>query len=96
MLLARLSAVQGEALRLRFFAGLTFPEIAQRMQCSLGTAKNRVRWGLLRLSQWIAADSIGPDAARENRATEDALELRNTQSAPAADPNKIDPSGTQP
>ena len=45
-LLDRLSTVQADALRLRFFGGLKFQEIADAMQCSLCTAKNRVRWGL--------------------------------------------------
>jgi RNA polymerase sigma-70 factor (ECF subfamily) len=56
-LLARLSPVQADALRLRFFGGLKFQEIADTMGCSLGTAKNRVQWGLAQLSKWLAADS---------------------------------------
>ena len=51
----RLSEPQADALRLRFFAGLTFPEIAAAMDCSLSTAKNRVKWGLMKL-----ADYVGP------------------------------------
>jgi len=51
--LAALSDVQADALRLRFFGGLKFQEIADAMQCSLGTAKNRVRWGLLRLATLV-------------------------------------------
>lgn len=54
-LLRRLPEVQGDALRLRFFGGLKFCEIADAMSCSLSTAKNRVKWGLLKL-----ADFIGP------------------------------------
>lgn len=49
-LLRELPAVQADALRLRFFAGLPFQEIADSMQCSLSSAKNRVRHGLARLS----------------------------------------------
>ncbi|QGJ69723.1 RNA polymerase ECF-type sigma factor [Planctomycetales bacterium 10988] len=48
--LERLPPDWAEALRLRFFQGLKFQEIADRMQCSLSTAKNRVKWGLQRLS----------------------------------------------
>lgn len=48
--LAALPAAQADALRLRFFGGLKFEEIAEAMQCSLGTAKNRVRWGLMRMA----------------------------------------------
>jgi RNA polymerase sigma-70 factor (ECF subfamily) len=51
--LAALPTVQADALRLRFFGGLKFEEIAETMQCSLGTAKNRVRWGLMRLADRV-------------------------------------------
>lgn len=63
-LLAQLSEVQADALRLRFFGGLKFQEIADTMQCSLLTAKNRVRWGLLRLAEMIEADAAGEITAR--------------------------------
>ncbi|HVX62481.1 MAG TPA: RNA polymerase sigma factor [Pirellulales bacterium] len=53
--LASLPTAQADALRLRFFGGLKFEEIAETMQCSLGTAKNRVRWGLLRLADSVHA-----------------------------------------
>ncbi|HQU44406.1 MAG TPA: sigma factor-like helix-turn-helix DNA-binding protein, partial [Pirellulales bacterium] len=52
-LLKDLPAAQADALRLRFFAGLKFDEIAETMQCSLGTAKNRVKWGLVRLAEMV-------------------------------------------
>jgi RNA polymerase sigma-70 factor (ECF subfamily) len=52
-MLARLPLPQADALRLRFFGGLKFHEIADTMQCSLNTAKNRVRLGLVRLAQMI-------------------------------------------
>src|SRR5487761_1195179 len=52
-LLAQLTPPQADALRLRFFGGLKFEEIAETMQCSLGTAKNRVKWGLMRLSELV-------------------------------------------
>ena len=54
-LLARLPEVQADALRLRFFGGLTFPEIAAAMQCSEPGAKNRVKSGLVTLSKWLVA-----------------------------------------
>jgi RNA polymerase sigma-70 factor (ECF subfamily) len=52
-LLARLPDMQADALRLRFFGGLTFPEIAAAMDCSEPGAKNRVKTGLLKLAQWL-------------------------------------------
>ncbi|HEX5102341.1 MAG TPA: RNA polymerase sigma factor, partial [Pirellulaceae bacterium] len=52
-LLARLPDVQADALRLRFFGGLTFPEIAAAMKCSEPGAKNRVKSGLTTLSKWL-------------------------------------------
>jgi len=65
-LLDELSAAQGDALRLRFFGGLKFQEIADTMQCSLSSAKQRVRHGLLQLNQKIQAkparrDVCAPD-----------------------------------
>ncbi len=53
LLLLELSVVQADALRLRFFGGLKFQEIAEAMECSLNTAKNRVRWGLMRLAELL-------------------------------------------
>lgn len=71
MLLARLPLPQADALRLRFFAGLKFHEIADAMQCSLNTAKNRVRAGLLRLAEWLdtagaASDTRGAGVEESN------------------------------
>jgi RNA polymerase sigma-70 factor (ECF subfamily) len=56
LLLGQLSTVQADALRLRFFAGLKFQEIADTMGCSLNSAKNRVRWGLEHLARLIKPD----------------------------------------
>ena len=52
-LLNKIPEVQATALRLRFFGGLKFQEIADAMQCSLSSAKNRVKIGLEKLSQLI-------------------------------------------
>jgi RNA polymerase sigma-70 factor (ECF subfamily) len=52
-LLGRLSTVQADALRLRFFGGLTFQEVADTMGTSLLTARNRVQAGLLRLAEML-------------------------------------------
>lgn len=57
--LARLPEVQADALRLRFFAGLKFEDIAAAMECSLGTAKLRVRNGLLALAERLREDGEG-------------------------------------
>ena len=53
-MLSQLNPDQAAALRLRFFSGLKFHEIAVAMHCSLATAKNRVRWGLERLAAALA------------------------------------------
>jgi RNA polymerase sigma-70 factor (ECF subfamily) len=50
-LLAALPEDQADALRLRFFGDLSFPEIAAAMGCCLNTAKSRVRYGLEKLGQ---------------------------------------------
>jgi len=53
--LRQLTLAQADALRLRFFAGLKFHEIAETMGCSLNTAKNRVRCGLTRMAELLEA-----------------------------------------
>jgi RNA polymerase sigma-70 factor, ECF subfamily len=62
-LLARLPDVQADALRLRFFGSLTFPEIAAAMGCSEAGAKHRVKAGLLKLSQYL---KLGDEPASPN------------------------------
>lgn len=64
--LQQLPTVQADALRLRFFGGLKYQEIATTMSCSLSTAKNRVRWGLTRISQRLADSSALAPAARQD------------------------------
>lgn len=52
-LLSRLPESQADAVRLRFHGGLTFPEIAATLGCSLSSAKNWVRLGLLDIAQQL-------------------------------------------
>lgn len=52
-LLDQLPENQADALRLRFFGGLKFQEIAQAQGCSLTSAKSRIRQGLLTLAQQL-------------------------------------------
>ena len=51
--LSKLSDVQADAIRLRFFGELKYREIAQTMSCSEITAKVRVRNGLTILSRLV-------------------------------------------
>lgn len=44
---------QADTLRLRFFAGLTFEEIALAMDCSVSGAKRRAKLGLLQLAELL-------------------------------------------
>ena len=55
--LSQLSPQVADALRLRFFGGLKFQEIADVMQYSLSTAKNHVRQGLIDLGNTLEADT---------------------------------------
>ena len=64
-LLAELGEPQADALRLRFFAGLKFQEIADAMGCSLLTAKNRVKAGLLRLARMLQSPSAAGDCGQQ-------------------------------
>jgi len=73
-LLARLPEVQADALRLRFFGGLTFPEIAAAMRCSEAGAKNRVKTGLLKLTKWLEGSGSGV-GGQESGVTARSLEL---------------------
>lgn len=52
-LLQTLTEVQSDAVRLRFFGGLKFQEIAEAMGCSLIAAKMRVKNGLLKLAETL-------------------------------------------
>lgn len=57
LLLNELPEVQGDAIRLRFFGGLKYSEIADAMDSSLIGAKVRVRKGLLALAERLRKDS---------------------------------------
>ena len=68
-LLNELPEAQADALRLRFFGGLKFEEIAQVMNCSLNGAKQRIRRGLERLSESVRRNaSLAPDESRDTDA----------------------------
>ncbi len=96
--LAQLTPPQADALRLRFFAGLKFLEIAETMECSLLTAKNRVRYGLARMAQLVAtADkSSGGDSESPSKvdikqdAAGDSVRRASSQLEPAASKDDID------
>lgn len=64
-LLAQLAEPQADAVRLRFFAALKFHEIADAMGCSLLTAKNRVKAGLLKLSELIGATTASDQRSHD-------------------------------
>jgi RNA polymerase sigma-70 factor (ECF subfamily) len=70
VLLSRLPQVQADALRLRFFGGLKFQEIAVAMDCSLTTAKSRVKQGLLQMSAWLQ-EGVGRQSESGNAVFQD-------------------------
>ncbi len=61
--LQKLPEAVADALRLRFFGQLSFAEIAETVACSLGTAKNRVRQGLLQMSHDLRSAEHAENAA---------------------------------
>ncbi len=65
-LLDRLPEKQAEAIRLRFAGELKYREIASLLDCSLATAKNRVKAGLLAMGKMVQSEErgIGPVSGR--------------------------------
>lgn len=59
--LSELPEAQADALRLRFFGELKFQEIADVQGCSLTSAKNRVRAGLLGVAQRMGSQAVAAD-----------------------------------
>lgn len=57
-MLAEMPEPQADALRLRFFGGLKYQEIAEAMECSLGGAKLRVRNGLMSLAALLRGEEV--------------------------------------
>ena len=58
-LLRQISAVQATALRLRFFEGMKYQEIAEKMDSSLSAAKQRVRAGLQAIAEKMSRSEAG-------------------------------------
>ena len=68
--LRELPDAEADALRLRFFGGLSFDEIAAAMESSVSGAKVRVRRGLERLSALVRpADELAQARSIENAAS---------------------------
>jgi RNA polymerase sigma-70 factor (ECF subfamily) len=63
-LLNELPESQGDALRLRFFGGLKFSEIAEAMQSSISGAKRRVQTGLLALAEKLKQEELTDESRR--------------------------------
>jgi RNA polymerase sigma-70 factor (ECF subfamily) len=60
--LARLPDEQRESIELAYFGGLTYPEIAQRLNVPLGTVKSRLRLGLQKLRSLLENPNLTPEA----------------------------------
>ena len=44
-----LTELQGEAVRLAYYGGYTYPQVAKLLGVALGTVKTRIRDGLIRM-----------------------------------------------
>jgi RNA polymerase sigma-70 factor (ECF subfamily) len=60
--LAVLPQEQRESIELAYFGGLTYPEIAQRLNLPLGTVKSRLRLGLQKLRTFLEGAGLQADA----------------------------------
>lgn len=60
--LATLSPSQRETLEIAFFEGLSYPEIAKRLNVPLGTVKSRAARALSALRAAVEGESAPPDA----------------------------------
>lgn len=56
---SRLTLVQKEALDLAYFEGLTYSEVATKLGIPLGTAKTRLRDGMMRMRELLADSGLG-------------------------------------
>jgi RNA polymerase sigma-70 factor (ECF subfamily) len=55
--LQSLSAHQRQVLELAYFGGLSYPEVARKLEIPLGTAKTRIRDGMIRLRTLLTEES---------------------------------------
>lgn len=57
--LKRLSAVQRDALEIAYLEGLTYSEVADKLGIPLGTAKTRLRDGMIRMKVLLSNGEVG-------------------------------------
>jgi RNA polymerase sigma-70 factor (ECF subfamily) len=63
--LSQITPEQRQAIELAYFGGLSQSQIAERLQSPIGTIKTRIRSGLRKLREVLAAQQLGPEDLTE-------------------------------